>query len=301
MSCRSFNDPYNAHFVGFNHTAVIELCNNPTPRTVSHQSYYGYTTETKLDKADVNNWCEACTGYDPMVPGSVDPSSFHSHFTESVQSARATDWMALLYSSFMIALAAVDEFSDVIFLEYTIASILSDDRFRTRHGWLRALSFLGYVRRFVFIPLLVFAAVWLAVFDGTDAQGVCMNTVALLYLADIDDFAYAVVISEPWQTRMEEAGMVALHGRDVRQLARTKVTHTALVTVAVPLGVAVFGMVDGPWCGCTVVFGAFLIGALEEVRRYGHRNIAPQVVIVVVAWLLGVVVCVTLYFLAKSA
>jgi hypothetical protein len=48
-----------------------------------------------------------------------------------------------------------------------------------------ALTLLGGVRRWVFLPMLVDAVPILVLFKGGDALSVCFNTIAILFLTEV--------------------------------------------------------------------------------------------------------------------
>jgi hypothetical protein len=48
-----------------------------------------------------------------------------------------------------------------------------------------ALTVLGGVRRWLFLPMLIFVVPWLVMFKGGDALSVCFNTIAILFLTEV--------------------------------------------------------------------------------------------------------------------
>ena len=52
---------------------------------------------------------------------------------------------------------------------------------------------LGGVRRWVFLPTLVCCIVCLVTYQGGDALSIALNTVAIIFLVEVDNVAYAVV------------------------------------------------------------------------------------------------------------
>jgi hypothetical protein len=71
-----------------------------------------------------------------------------------------------------------------------------------------------------------------------DALSVCFNTVAILFLAEVDNIIFQVALPEEVRARVEEAGRVVLGDADQLALARTKPVHIALIMAAVLGGVA---------------------------------------------------------------
>jgi hypothetical protein len=56
---------------------------------------------------------------------------------------------------------------------------------RLSRGSRLALTLLGSVRRWVFLPILVDALPLLVLFKGGDALSVCFNTIAILFLTEV--------------------------------------------------------------------------------------------------------------------
>ena len=56
---------------------------------------------------------------------------------------------------------------------------------RLSRGSRLALTLLGGVRRWVFLPALVAAVPVLVLFMGGDALSVCFNTIAILFLTEV--------------------------------------------------------------------------------------------------------------------
>jgi hypothetical protein len=58
-------------------------------------------------------------------------------------------------------------------------------RDRLSRGLRLALTLLGGVRRWVFLPTLVMAVPYLVMLKGGDALSVCFNTIAILFLTEV--------------------------------------------------------------------------------------------------------------------
>jgi hypothetical protein len=65
----------------------------------------------------------------------------------------------------------------------TIAIAHAGDRLS--HGFRLALTLLGGVRRWVFLPALVGLVPVLVLYKGGDALSVCFNTIAILFLTEV--------------------------------------------------------------------------------------------------------------------
>ena len=96
------------------------------------------------------------------------------------------------------------------------------------------LSLLGGMRRWTFLPALVSTAPFLVVLKGGDALSVCFNTVAVLFLCEIDNLLYAILLPERERARVEVEGRMELGESEVVALMHSKAAHVVLVLVVVP-------------------------------------------------------------------
>ena len=127
-------------------------------------------------------------------------------------------------------------------------------------GWRLALGFLLWMRRWVFLPSLVMSVPILVLYKGGDALSVCLNTVAILFLCDIDNIAFDLVLGERVRARVEDAGRVELDDAEASALARTKAVHVALIVLAVH-GAVWLGSLEAAFF---LPFLAFLLGGVAE-------------------------------------
>ena len=97
-----------------------------------------------------------------------------------------------------------------------------------------------------------------------DALSVCFNTIALLFLCEIDNVAFALGLSSRVRTRLQEVGRIELSAREEARLERSKAAH-GCVLVSV--------MLAGVWLkwskGFPVIFAAFWLGGVVEAASVG--------------------------------
>jgi hypothetical protein len=147
------------------------------------------------------------------IDGTVDPLTNFSLMAANVAAMGTLDWAALLFAASIAALVVVGElkvccFHSLLSLACSrsiclnigpsltkrarcnqdialcaIAIAHAGDRLG-RGSWL-ALTLLGGVRRWVFLPVLVAAVPALVVIKGGDALSVCFNTIAILFLTEV--------------------------------------------------------------------------------------------------------------------
>jgi hypothetical protein len=97
-------------------------------------------------------------------------------------------------------------------------------------AWRIALSFLQGMRRWLFLPCLVIVIPFLLVTTGTSSLQICFNTIAILFLADVDNLVYAFFLAERVRARLEDVGRVQLTADDLRPLQVTKIAHVVKST-----------------------------------------------------------------------
>lgn len=132
---------------------------------------------------------------------------------------------------------------------------------RIAPAWRSALSLLGGMRRWVFLPALVGAVPQLVLLKGGDALSVCFNTVAMLFLCELDNLTYAVFLPERLHTRVEDEGRVELGGAQASSLMVSKWGHVATLLVAVPSI-----LVSGHFLVVMMLpFGAFWVAGAAEI------------------------------------
>ena len=85
------------------------------------------------------------------------------------------------------------------------------------------LSLLGGMRKWTFLPALITGAPYLVFLKGGDALSVCFNTIAMLFLCEIDNLLYAFLLPERERARVEVEGRVELGESEVVALMRSKV------------------------------------------------------------------------------
>jgi hypothetical protein len=147
------------------------------------------------------------------IDGTVDPMTLDRSTAANRVAMGIVDWAALLFATCIAALAIVGELKvrlvnlllssgshsfdyfvvymaeqacgvatqDIALCDIAIAH--ADDQLS--RGSRLALTLLGGVRRWVFLPSLVVTALALVRIKGGDALSVCFNTIAILFLTEV--------------------------------------------------------------------------------------------------------------------
>lgn len=208
------------------------------------------------------------------------------------------DWIALLFATFVVSQAIVGELKDIELVSLAVRKAGDKLNPITRV----ALIALGGVRRWLFLPVLLSNVPHLAMVKGGDALSVCFNTIAVIFLLDVDNVTYAILLAERVRTRAEQRTRMELSDGQLTGLARSKDFHVGVMMVLVPL--AVWTADHGSslfypmWC--------FLLGGLSEVAFEVMNGASPGasgraarvckgVAKVAGQWFVGVVVYMALF------
>ena len=256
---------------GWNKTAIAEVCADYS----IGEGIMAIVSDARFTRAAVKSWCETCV----FIDGEADELTFMDLMAMNGRSMGAFDWVALIFAVFVVALAVVGELKDIELCSMAVAH--AGDKLSK--GWRLALGFLLGMRRWVFLPALVVSVPFLVLYKGGDALSVCLNTVAILFLCDIDNIFFDLVLGERVRARVEDAGRVELEDAEASALARTKAVHVALIV----LSVCSLMLVGEP--GAFLPLLAFLLGGVAEALVLGASaaETAKRVGKVLGAWLLA--------------
>ena len=118
---------------------------------------------------------------------------------------------------------------------------------------------------------------------GGGALSVCFNTVAVLFLCDIDNITYDRLMSERVRSRIEERGRVEIDDAEAQALSRSKAVHAFLLSVSVPCVVLFAPTIlagDVGWGGFVITLVPFVVfwlaGAVEAIANCRIRRNAAS-------------------------
>ena len=161
--------------------------------------------------------------------------TFQDVVKERMDSMMFQDWLTLLLASFVISFAVFAEIRDCMLCEIALREI--SKRREVPRGWRYAIRGLNYARYFLLLPNIIVSVMSHVYEDGGRVKYVCLNTVAVLFILEVDNLAFLHGLGE--RTRMEA------------EEQRVRVTDDDLETIdAVKLAcvLAIPGVVlAGPW------------------------------------------------------
>ncbi len=219
--------------------------------------------ESKYKHCCHTNSTKACPAYvkqvkEPMCANCVTDRGFESFeevAKDRVDSMMVQDWVTLLLASLVVAFAVFAEIRDAMLCEIALRDV--SERREVSRGWRFAIRGLNFARYYIMFPNVILSVVMLVLNDGGNVKNVCLNTVAVLFLLEIDNMAFLHGLGE--RTRMEAEEMTGAH-----------VTEDELQTINAAKIVCILG-VPG------VVLAGLLGGRHVLSRRPGDFciNIAP--------------------------
>ena len=163
---------------------LVQHC-SPPYYTYSHEMDAAGNLVVGLGQRDTEpnraSWCEACVHAD----GTVAPTTIDSFMASNLDGMFFFDNVALVFAAFVVAFTVVGELKDIELCSMAVAH--AGDKLSK--GWRLALGFLLWMRRWVFLQGLMLNVPVLVVMKGGDALSVCLNTVAILFMCDVDNIA----------------------------------------------------------------------------------------------------------------
>ena len=232
--------------------------------------------------------CHACTNAEGAFV------TFEQAIVDRIDAMRRGDWMALLLASIVIACGVFGEVRDTMLCEVAVAAIR--ERSGAPRGWRVAIALLNMLRLFGFLPCILAAVIALVHFRGASTLAICLNSVAVLFLAELDNLAFSHGLNEKARMEAEEFGRVSVTGEDSRLIDAVKLVCVLTIPAVLLGGVALRGaegaslsplpsmvivMVQSVWCapagnlpagifwavlralrGCCFFYGAALIVCL---------------------------------------
>eukprot|EP01043_Picozoa_sp_COSAG02_P065535 COSAG02_NODE_9923_length_2074_cov_1.293165_4_plen_141_part_00 len=130
-----------------------------------------------------------------------------------------------MFASCVVSFQVIGELKDIQLCMLSMRHATSDTMTR---AWQLGFGALNLIRRWMFLTLLVITVPLLVLYKKGDALSVCFNTIAILFMTEIDNVFYFFVLPERVRARVEAAGRVELTDSEAAAMVRTKVAHGIL-------------------------------------------------------------------------
>ena len=210
---------------------------------------------------------------EPMCANCVTDRGFESFgdvARDRVDSMMIQDWLALGLASLVVAFAVFAEMRDALLCSMALQDI--SQKREVPRGWRFAIRGLNTARYYIFLPNVVSSVVMLVLNDGGDVKNVCLNTVAVLFLLEVDNLAYLHGLGE--RTRMEAEEMT---GARVTEDELQTINAAKIVCILGIPGVVLASLLAGrhlcPRCFCiyTAPLPFMVILFLQRVKASGRK------------------------------
>ena len=189
-SCRDSNDCSEGTFCD---EGVCELCEPDLKHCCETNSTGACNWYSNWeDEKDVQSMCTGCVtdrGF----------RTFHNVAIGRIDSMMLPDWLTLGLASLVIAFAVFAEIRDCLLCEKSLRDIAKQRD--VPRGWRFAIHGLNYARYYLMLPSIISSVVELVMHEGGRVKEVCLNTVAVLFLLEVDNLAFLHGLGE--RTRME--------------------------------------------------------------------------------------------------
>lgn len=183
----------------------------------------------KLGMKDREGLCSAC----------VTSKGFETYpdvMSDRVDSMKIQDWLALFLASIVVAFAVFAEIRDAMLCQCALRDISQQGK--VPRVWRFAIGGLNFARYFVSLPNVVLSVMALVLADGGRVRDVCLNTVAVLFLLEVDNLAFLHGLSERARMEAEEhSGARQVTGDDLRTMDAVKLVCVVLIPCVVFGGV----------------------------------------------------------------
>ena len=225
----------------------------------------------KMNEKDREGMCAACTtskGFETYAD--VMRDGVHAMFMQ--------DWVALFLASLVIAFAVFAEIRDGVLMEIALREI--SKRREVPRGWRFAIHGLNFARYFILFPKILFSVMSLVHENGGRVRDICLNTVAVLFLLEVDNMAFLHGLGE--RTRMEAEEHSGIHEHvtehDLQTMDAVKLVCVLAIPCAVMGGVsgAISGLGGGDpddLCFILAPVPSMVVVFVQRVKANGRRGV----------------------------
>ena len=209
---------------------------------------------------------------------------------ERVESMVTQDWLALLLASLVVAFAVFAEMRDCMLCEIALREI--SKRREVPRGWRVAIHGLNFARYFILFPKILLSVMGLVHENGGRVRDICLNTVAVLFLLEVDNLAFLHGLGE--RTRMEAEEYAGAHEKltelDTQTIDAVKLVCVLLIPCAVVGGVC--GPISGfpepdDLCFILAPLPSMVVVFVQRVKANGRRGACGGLGWAIVGYLVG--------------
>ena len=186
---------------------------------------------------------------------------------KSTSERRSRTHREILIYAQVVAFAVFAEIRDCMLCEIALREI--SKRREVPRGWRYAIRGLNYVRYISLLPNIIYSVMALVYEDGGRVKYVCLNTVAVLFILEVDNLAFLHGLGE--RTRMEAEEHAHAGARvteeDLRIMGVVKLICVVLIPCTVFVGVCSHSWIPDQHDTLNEVFNALPSIAVVFVQR----------------------------------
>ena len=199
--------------------------------------------------------------------------SFGDVAEDRIDSMMLQDWVTLCLASIVVAFAVFAEMRDCLLCEKSLRDIAK--RAEVPRGWRFAMNGLNFARYYIMLPNIISSVVQLVLNDGGRVKEVCLNTVAVLFLLEVDNMAYLHGLGERTRMEAEEHAGLRITDDELQTINAVKI----VCVLAIP-GVILAGLLLGPhaWakypeflCELIVPVPSMVVVFVQRVKASRHK------------------------------
>ena len=171
----------------------------------------------------------------------------------------------------VVAFAVFSEMRDAMLCEIALRDI--SQKRQVPRGWKLAIGGLSFARYYVFLPYVVYSVMQLVLNDGGRVRDVCLNTVAVLFLLEVDNLAFLHGLSERARMEAEEnAGARQVTDAELRTMDAVKIVCVVTIPSVVFVGILGHNLVDQFLPDLIAPLPSILAVLVQCVRANGRRG-----------------------------
>ena len=197
---------------------------------------------------------------------------------DRVDSMMIQDWLTLGLASLVVAFAVFAEMRDALLCSMALQDI--SQKREVPRGWRFAIRGLNFARYYIMLPNVIVSVVTLVLSDGGRVKDVCLNTVAVLFLLEVDNLAFVHGLGE--RTRMEAEEHSGAHEHvtehDLETMDAVKLVCVLTIPCAIVGGVCgayARNLADGETdniCFMLAPLPSMLVVFVQRVKANGRRG-----------------------------
>ena len=171
----------------------------------------------------------------------------------------------------VVAFAVFSEIRDAMLCEIALRDI--SQKRQVPCGWRFAIGGLSFARYYIFLPNVVYSVMALVLSDGGRVRDVCLNTVAVLFLLEVDNLAFLHGLSERVRMEAEEmAGTRQVADDELRTMDAVKIVCVVLIPFVVLVGILGHNLANDFFVEIIAPLPSIFAVLVQRVRANGLKG-----------------------------